>query len=159
MTVEEKAALDLFLAFETQHHDHFTAQAYRLISKADSVNRRRMIRSFPLEVDMYEEWMQSDSPQAFYDKYDVRLNYKPEEYDKPKTPYIPDDDPIPSDLKEVMNDIAETLALVIGEHADNPSCFLLMIFDIGENGTMSYISNAHRDDVLKLMEEFIEKHQ
>lgn len=159
MTVEEKAALDLFLAFETQHHDHFTAQAYRLISKADSVNRRRMIQSFPLEVDMYEEWMQSDSPQAFYDKYDVRLNYRPEEHDKPKIPYIPTDAPIPEDLQGVMNSIGHTLAEVISENADNPSCFLLMIFDIGENGTMSYISNAQREDVLALMEEFIEKHQ
>jgi hypothetical protein len=159
MTIEERAALDLFLAFETQHHDHFTAQAYRLISKADAMNRRRISLSFPLEVDMYEEWMASDSPQAFYDKYDVRLNYKPEEHDKPKTPYIPSDDPIPSDLQEVMNEIAGTLAQVIGEHADNPSCFLLMIFDIGENGTMSYISNARREDVLLLMKEFIEKHQ
>ena len=78
MTEEERAALDLFLAFETQHHDHFTAQVYRLIAKADAMNRRRMSLSFGLEVEMYEEWMELPSPQIFYDRYRVRQNYKPE---------------------------------------------------------------------------------
>lgn len=159
MSAEERAALDLFLAFETQHHDHFSAQLFRLFQKADFSNVRRLGEGYPVHSKIYREWHDSPTTQEFYDKYNVRGNYKLEAGDKPKTPYIPDHDPIPADLKEIMNDIAETLAAVIGEHADNPSCFLLMIFDIGESGTMSYISNAQREDVLKLMEEFIEKNQ
>ena len=153
-TEEERAALDLFLAFETQHHDHFTAQVYRLIAKADAVNRRRMSLCFGLEVEMYEEWMETPTPQEFYDKYNVRKWYVPEEHDKPQLKYI--DDPIRPELQELMRDIAGILDGAISQHMSNQG-FALLIFDLGEGGTMNYISNAQRDDMVKAMQEFIEK--
>lgn len=37
--------------------------------------------------------------------------------------------------------------------------FTLLMFDFGEGGNMFYISNAQREDVLKSMEEFLEKNR
>ena len=37
--------------------------------------------------------------------------------------------------------------------------FVLLMFDFGENGNMFYISDAQRDDVLKSMQEFIDKNK
>ena len=54
------------------------------------------------------------------------------------------DDPIPEDLIEVMTEIGHMMAAAIGEEAGRPMGFLLMVFDFGEDGTMSYISNANR---------------
>lgn len=163
MTPEVKAALDLFLAFETQHHDHFSVKLFHLFSKADSSNRYQLSKAYPIHGEIYAEWMASPTVQEFYDKYDVRGNYKEEKEDPPKTTYIGTppvgDAPIPDDMREVMNDIGKTLAMVLNEHADNPSCFLLMVFDIGKEGTMSYISNADRADVCSMLEEFVERHR
>lgn len=68
---------------------------------------------------------------------------------------IPTDDPIPEDLRLVLNDIAGILNAAISEHAKRPMGFMLMTFDIGEKGTTSYISNVERDGVIKALEEFI----
>ena len=35
--------------------------------------------------------------------------------------------------------------------------FVLLMFDFGEGGNMFYISDAQREDVLKSMQEFIDK--
>lgn len=37
--------------------------------------------------------------------------------------------------------------------------FALMIFDYGENGNMFYISSGQRQDMIKAMEEFIERNK
>ena len=37
--------------------------------------------------------------------------------------------------------------------------FMLLMFDFGEGGNMFYISDAQRDDVLKAMQEFIDKNK
>lgn len=37
--------------------------------------------------------------------------------------------------------------------------FTLLMFDFGEGGNMFYISNAQREDVLKSMQEFIDKNK
>lgn len=37
--------------------------------------------------------------------------------------------------------------------------FTLLMFDFGEGGNMFYISNAQRDDVIKSMQEFIDKNK
>lgn len=80
MTDEEHAALDLYLTFEVgPHHNHFTAELFRLIAKADSSYRRRLAKSFPLHVAMYEEWMATEDRHAFYDKYNCEMNHVPEE--------------------------------------------------------------------------------
>jgi hypothetical protein len=164
MTPEQRAALDLFLAFETPHSDHFSAQLFRLFQKADVVNVRRLSRGYPVHGGVFQEWRDSPTTQEFYDKYDVRRNYKADGNNPAMVPCAPGmppvlDDPIPEDLRQVMNELGRTLDEVIGKHADNPSCFMLMVFDIGEKGTTSYISNAQREDVIKLMQEFIDKQQ
>lgn len=70
------------------------------------------------------------------------------------------DAPIPDDIRGVMNGIAHLIDEAIGEHADRKMGFMLMVFDFGEGGRrrMSYISNAERGDILKALQEFIEKH-
>lgn len=37
--------------------------------------------------------------------------------------------------------------------------FTLLMFDFGEGGNMFYISNGQREDVLKSMQEFIDKNK
>lgn len=37
--------------------------------------------------------------------------------------------------------------------------FVLLMFDFGDKGNMFYISDAQRDDVLKSMQEFIDKNK
>lgn len=161
MTEEERAALDLFLAFETQHHDHFSAQLFRLFQKADASNRRKLSQGFPVHGAIHQEWTESPTVQEFYDRYQVRANYVPDgdvpdlNYAVPKYPA----DPIPHDVRDIMHGIGSAIADVINDQMDRPMCFLLMVFDVGENGTNSYISNAERQDVLKMLEEFIEKHR
>lgn len=149
----EQAALDIYLVYEAPgYHTHFTAQLIRLIAKSDSSNRRRIAQSFPIEVSMWEEWHDSPTTEEFYKHYGIDDSYR----GPPKT-FRSKDDPIPEDLREVMNDIAGMLDGAIKEHADRPMGFLLLTFDFGENGTLSYISNAQRDDILSLLEEFLHK--
>ncbi len=68
------------------------------------------------------------------------------------------DDPIPDDIRGVMNGIGHLIDEAIEEHADRKMGFMLMVFDFGEGSRMSYISNAERGDILKALQEFIEKH-
>jgi hypothetical protein len=82
MTDEEHAALDLYLTFQAgPHHAHFSAELYRLISKADFTNRDKLAQVYPLHVRLYEEWMLTADPFDFYEKYSCERNYKPEEDD------------------------------------------------------------------------------
>lgn len=69
------------------------------------------------------------------------------------------DDPIPEDLLGVMNEIARILDGAITGQAGRSMGFMLMVFDFGEGGRMSYISNAQREDIILALEEFITKHQ
>lgn len=52
-------------------------------------------------------------------------------------------------LREVSQKIKESLPANMG--------FTLLIFDYGEGGNMFYSSSAKRGDMIKAMEEFIEK--
>lgn len=36
-------------------------------------------------------------------------------------------------------------------------CFLLMVFDVGEGGHLTYLSNANREDVMAMLREFLQK--
>ena len=79
MTAEERAALDLYLTFEVgPHASHFTAELYRLISKADSSHRRTLAKAFPLHVRLYEEWMSTQDRFDFFTKYNCQSNHKSE---------------------------------------------------------------------------------
>lgn len=72
----EQVALDIFLAFEHPSQSHFSARLLRLIQKADSVNRERLARSYPLHVEMFREWWDTPTTQDFYDRYNVNLHVK-----------------------------------------------------------------------------------
>ena len=150
----EQAALDIFLVYECSGHDHFTAQLIRLIAKSDSSNRRKIAHSFPTVVSMWEEWYESPTPEEFYKHYNVHTKYNPDDTEKP---FKDLETPIPEDLRDVMNDIAELLDRAIADYADRPTGFLLMTFDFGENGRMNYISNGRRRDIISMLEEFLEK--
>ena len=113
----ERAALDLFLAFETQHADHFSAQLFRLFQKADVSNRHKLTRGFPVQGQVFSEWMASQTTEDFYAKYHVRGNLK--------------DDPIPPELRATMNDIGLVLQGVFDKQTDRHMGFMLMVFDIG----------------------------
>lgn len=65
------------------------------------------------------------------------------------------DDPIPDDIFNVMQGLGRTLGEIINEKADHPMCFVLMVFDIGEGGRTSYISNGRREDIIEALKEFI----
>lgn len=67
------------------------------------------------------------------------------------------DNPIPDSLRETMNALALTLDEILNEKTEERVGFSLLVFDFGEDGTMSYISNAAREDMIKAMEEFLEK--
>jgi hypothetical protein len=74
-----KRALDLFLTFEFGGHDFFTAELYRLIAKADGINRLKLMTVYPVEVGLYVEWMETEHPKDFYRKYELTdLLYGPE---------------------------------------------------------------------------------
>lgn len=78
MTAEEHAALDLYMTFEVgPHQNYFTAELYRLISKADSSRRRTLAKAFPLHVRLYEEWMNTLDRFDFFTKYNCQTNHKP----------------------------------------------------------------------------------
>lgn len=152
----EQAALDIYLAYECSGHTHFSVQLYRLIAKSDSGHRRRLAMGFPVEVAAWEEWNATSTTREFYKKYSVAENYKPDETQKN---FSSEDNPIPEDLREVMNDIAGFLDAAIKEHTDDAMGFLLMVFDFGDKGNLSYISNAQRGDVLDMLDEFKERNR
>ena len=139
----ERAALDLYLAFETQHADHFSAQLFRLFQKADVSNRRHLARGFPIHGQVFDEWMASQTTDEFYDRYNVQKNLH--------------DDPIPPELRATMNDVGHLLQGVFDKQTERRMGFMLMVFDLGHGGTTSYISNCERGDVVNLLAEFVEK--
>lgn len=57
-------------------------------------------------------------------------------------------------LRESMNRVGK----IIGEVFDGRG-FALLVFDFGPDGTMNYLSNAQRDDMLAAMKEFIATHE
>lgn len=61
-------------------------------------------------------------------------------------------DPIEKKHQALMNAIAATLDNVFEGHS-----FVLLVSNFGEGGTMNYISNSNRDDVIKMMNEFVSK--
>lgn len=61
--------------------------------------------------------------------------------------------PIPPEVKKTLNDIAAR----IGDALPPGWGFGLLIFSFGENGTMTWISNAERADMILAMQEFIAK--
>ncbi|WP_322092844.1 hypothetical protein [Paraburkholderia bannensis] len=61
---------------------------------------------------------------------------------------------ITADLRNSMNGIGDILGAVFEGHG-----FALLVFDFGPGGTMNYISNAKREDMLIALREFIASHE
>lgn len=59
------------------------------------------------------------------------------------------------DIEIAMKQIGE----VIGKSLPKGWGFNLMLFDFGDKGSMFYMSNADRQDVIKQMREFIKKYK
>jgi hypothetical protein len=64
---------------------------------------------------------------------------------------------------EVRDEQAEAMLKEIGQKI-REACpkgygFSLLIFSFGEGGNMFYTSNAQREDMIRAMQEFIQKHR
>lgn len=63
---------------------------------------------------------------------------------------------------EVRNEIAERALKLLGqaikETVPPGMGFALLLFDYGPGGNMFYTSSANREDMVKAMQEFIQKH-
>jgi hypothetical protein len=66
----QHAAKDLFLAFHCGH-DHFTAQLYKLIAKADPSNRAKLMFAFPVEVACFMAWQATPVEKDFFATEDI----------------------------------------------------------------------------------------
>jgi hypothetical protein len=62
-------ASELYYAVETAN-DNFTAQLFRLMMKADALNRLRLSWSYPIHMSLLDEWRASGAKE-FYAKYGV----------------------------------------------------------------------------------------
>ncbi len=63
----DKLKFDLWMALNAvRHADWFTAQLFRLFSKADSINRRKFMHSFPDEYQVFMDWHGSPNERDFY---------------------------------------------------------------------------------------------
>jgi len=63
-------------------------------------------------------------------------------------------DQVQPDLEAVMNDLAGVLRELL-----EPLGFALFVFEFGDSKLFNYISNAHRDDMIATMKEFIAAHE
>ena len=78
-----RLACDLYLAFETDA-DHFTAQLFRLMHKADEMNKGLLGKGFPVALNIFREWEDAPSPRAFF----VRYNLTAVLHGQPYTDYL-----------------------------------------------------------------------
>ena len=75
----EQAIFDLYLWQTNPSADHFTVMLYRLLNKADPVNKERIGVGFPTELLAYELWYNSPDPQGFFKQHLGDINGKKEE--------------------------------------------------------------------------------
>lgn len=59
--------------------------------------------------------------------------------------------PVPEDVRRTMNDLGRS----IGKALPPGWGFGLFIFTYGEGGTMTWLSNAQRDDMVKALQEWM----
>lgn len=67
------------------------------------------------------------------------------------------DDPIRDEHRAQMNALAKVIDEAINGDEPKKYGFALLVFDFGTGGFMNYISNAHRDTMVKAMQEFIQR--
>jgi len=63
-------------------------------------------------------------------------------------------DQVQPDLEAILNDIAGVLSEILEGYG-----FALFLFEFGEDNLLNYISNAHRDDMVATLREFIAAHE
>lgn len=63
---------------------------------------------------------------------------------------------MPMDLKD-LEESARKLGRVIGSGMPEGVGFALIMFDFGKDGHLTWISNADRDDMLRALQEFMQK--
>jgi hypothetical protein len=61
--------------------------------------------------------------------------------------------PIPEKIRAQANKVADRIARGLPDD----TVFALIIADVGAGGTTSYISNANREDMIKLLKEMVGK--
>lgn len=62
--------------------------------------------------------------------------------------------PIPlEDLEEGARELAQTIQEVLPPDVG----FVLLLFDFGEDGNLTYLSNAQREDMVKTLKELVAK--
>ena len=64
-------------------------------------------------------------------------------------------DPTTKDAEKAAQGIAETIQRVIRRVPGNWG-FTLLLYQFGEGGSATYISNGKREDMIKALEEFID---
>jgi hypothetical protein len=60
--------------------------------------------------------------------------------------------PIPENIRRQANDLAKRLQSAL----PNNIGFALLLFDFGPGGTMSYISNGNREDMMAALRELLD---
>lgn len=68
---KKQLAYDLYLTYETGRADHFTADLFRLINKADALNKLRLASGYPDHVAILKEYHETEHAEDFYRKYGV----------------------------------------------------------------------------------------
>jgi len=71
-------------------------------------------------------------------------------------------EPVLSPMEQTCQAIGQRIGEVLDAHSDaNPDSprigFVLLTFTFGDDGWMTYVSNAQREDVVRSMYEFIAK--
>ena len=63
--------------FYLHHHHrtgHFSSMLYDLIAKADIDNRHRIAIAFPHHVNIWQDWMTSESPDQYLEECQNSIN-------------------------------------------------------------------------------------
>ena len=67
---KEDIAFDLYL-WQYTDSTSFTSMLFTLIAKADRQNKIRIQAGFPLHVEVFNEWQNSESQDLFFHKYGI----------------------------------------------------------------------------------------
>ena len=68
-----RAAWELYY-WQYANSDCFTAKLFSLIAKSDMANRGRLMLGFQDEVIVFVMWEQSETPKAFFDMFNIKIN-------------------------------------------------------------------------------------
>lgn len=69
---ELKTAIHRLLDYKSGN-SNFTAQLYQLMAKADSENKSKLQKAFPVEAQAYELWFHSENEKQFFADWGIEL--------------------------------------------------------------------------------------